>query len=110
MALDNQDILFASLLGSAAVGSVQRFNSLQNELAKRVLPPIPFLPLKNNEGIQKDDYLETFNNLWQADTPLTESQQFFPLKFSFSDNGPTWLFPYEPMISISSGNVLPKAM
>lgn len=115
MALDNQDILFAGLLGSAAVGSIQRFNSLQSELAKRVLPPIPFLPLKNTEGIQKDTFynLEYMHaggeGLWQADTPLSESQQYFPLSFSFTENGAKWLFPYEPMISVSSGNVIAES-
>lgn len=109
MALDNQDILFASLLGSAAVGRVQRFNSLQSELAKRVLPPIPFLPFKNGVVIQQDDYLEPYSNLWQADRPPTEERQFFPLKFSFSDEGVKWLFPYEPMLTISSGNVIAES-
>jgi hypothetical protein len=111
MALDNQDILFASLLGSKAIESVKRFTALQNELMKHVLPPIPFLPIRNQEGIKKNDADEYgVQQLWQADKPLSEEQQFFPLKFSFRDEGPFWLFPYEPMISISSGNVIAESM
>lgn len=110
MALDNQDILFAGLLGSAAVGSIQRFNTLQNELAKRVLPPIPFLLLKNKEVIQTSNF-DSFNNLWQADTALTEEQQFFPLSFSFGEppKYAKWLFPYEPMVTFASGNVIAES-
>jgi hypothetical protein len=117
MVLDNQDILFASLLGSAAVGSIQRFNTLQNELAKRVLPPIPFLPLRNPEKIEETTYhhLEYLNldndNLWLSDKPLSEPQQYFPLSFSFGEppKYAKWLFPYEPMITFSSGNVIAES-
>jgi hypothetical protein len=110
MALDNQDILFAALLGSKAMESVKRFEVLQNGLMKHVLPPIPFLPIRNQDGVKKtdaDDYGE--QELWQADKPLTEDQQFFPLKFGFEGRPAKFLFPYEPMITITSGNVIAES-
>lgn len=109
MALDNKDILFASLLGSRSVGLIQRSNIVQNELAKRVLPPIPFLPIKNEIGIDQvksSDY-SSFQN-WQQQENIPEGQQFFPLSFSFTEGGQKWTFPYEPMINISSGNNIIK--
>jgi hypothetical protein len=113
MALTNQDILFAALVGSKAMESVERFSTVQNELMKHVLPPIPFLPVRNQDGVRNRTNLDagdyTDQELWQADRPLSEDQQFFPLKFSFRDEGPFWLFPYEPMITISSGNVIAES-
>lgn len=109
MALDNKDILFASLLGSRSVGLIERSNIVQNELAKRVLPPIPFLPIKNEIGIDQvksSDY-SSFQN-WQQQENIPEGQQFFPLSFSFTEGGQKWTFPYEPMINISSGNNIIK--
>jgi hypothetical protein len=125
MALTNQDIIFASLMGSNAVATYQRTQLVQNELSKRVLPNIPFLPLQQNdnsvkagEDLSNSDYKfgntvisgerkNTFRiNL--ADAETTEAQQFFPLSFSFTEKGQKWLFPYEPMINISSGNNIVK--
>lgn len=109
MALDNKDILFASILGSRAVGLIQRSNIVQNELTKQVLPPIPFLPLKKENGIDQvksSDY-SSFNN-WQQQDKIPEAKQFFPLSFSFTEGGQKWTFPYEPMINISSGNNIVK--
>jgi Domain of unknown function (DUF6046) len=112
MALDNKDILFASLLGSHAVGQIQRFNSLQNELQKHVLPPIPFLPLKNKSGVESTDLASldySDNNLWQADVSLSESQQYQPTSFAFEGRKTKFLFPYEPMLTISSGNTIAES-
>ncbi|MEY4902580.1 MAG: hypothetical protein RLZZ292_395, partial [Bacteroidota bacterium] len=41
----------------------------------------------------------------------TESQQYFPLSFSFGDPPAytRWLFPYEPMLTITSGNVITES-
>lgn len=110
MALDNKDILFASLLGSRSVGLIERSTIIQNELAKRVLPVIPFLPLKNDVQVQPMDGGSTYNSLsnWEQQEEIPQSKQFFPLSFSFTENGQKWSFPYEPMINISSGNNIVK--
>lgn len=105
--LDSRDILFASLMGSQAVALIQRSNLLQNELSKRVLPPIPFLPLKNETQIEKASQFSLDNN-WQTNESVPEGSQFFPLSFSFTEGGQKWLFPFEPMINISSGNNIIK--
>lgn len=110
MSISNQDILFASLMGSNEVGVIERLNTIQNELTKHVLPPIPFLPIKNQDQVDSQllASLDYDAELWQADSPTPEDQQFFPLSFSFTDGGQKWLFPYEPMVSISSGNNIIK--
>lgn len=105
--LDNQDILFASLMGANKVGEIQRLGIVQNELSKRVLPVIPFLPLKNESQIAQAKYDTTFKP-WLAANPISEDQQFFPLSFSFTEGGQKWTFPFEPMVSISSGNEIVK--
>lgn len=112
MALDNQDILFAGLLGSQAVGQIERFNSIQNELQKHVLPPIPFLPWKHTTGVENValeslDYTEP--RLWLADTPLSEGQQYMPTSFGFEGRATRFLFPYEPMLTISSSNTIAES-
>jgi hypothetical protein len=105
--MGNQDILFASLVGSKVVKMIPRLNAVQNELMKHVLPPIPFLPFRNDEGVvevSQEEYL----NLWEADKPVSQEQQFFPLSLSI-DDGATWFrLPYEPLISISGKNVIAK--
>ena len=116
MAYNNTDILFASLVGSKV--SIPRFNAVQNELMKHVLPPIPFLPIKNEVNIDSvdDDFElreENFaasksdfsSDLWRADAPTPTDRQFFPLSFEGKD-GQTYTLPYEPMISISGKNTI----
>lgn len=107
MNITNQDLVFASILGINSVGSIQRLKLVQNELSKRVLPNIPFLPVSNDDHIESKFYNPDWK-LNQADAPIPESQQFFPLSFSFTENGQKWLFPFEPMINISSGNNIVK--
>lgn len=105
--MGNQDILFASLVGSKVVKMIPRLEAVQNELMKHVLPPIPFLPFRNDEGVI-DVSAEEYLNLWEADKPLSDEQQFFPLSLSI-DEGVTWFrLPYEPLISISGKNVIAK--
>ena len=107
MALTDKDIIFASLMGSNAVGTLERTKLVQNDLSKHVLPRIPFLPFQNEAVIAQ----ENLNPSWlinQTDLPIPEDQQFFPLSFSLTENGQRWLFPYEPMITISSGNTIIK--
>ena len=105
MSYSNTDILFASLVGSKV--SIPRFNAVQNELTKHVLPPIPFLPLKKETRIDGVD--ENFEiDLWKADAPTPKEQQFFPLTFIREQNNKEIRFtlPYEPMINISGKNTI----
>ncbi len=103
----NQEILFASLVGSQVVKLVPRFSALENEMGKRVLPSIPYLPIKNKIGIETKSF-DAFDNLWQADKPTPEAEQFFPLKLSVDDGNTWFLLPYEPMITISGKNEIVK--
>ncbi|MDB0603192.1 DUF6046 domain-containing protein [Tenacibaculum maritimum] len=104
MKFNQTDILFASLVGSKVAESIPRFSKLQNELGKRVLPPIPFLPLKNTDTI--DTVTSNYTgDLWKADLPTPKEKQFFPLSFIGSD-GVSYLLPYEPMISIQGKNTI----
>lgn len=107
MELTGKDLIFASLMGSNAVGTIERANLVQNELSKQVLPAIPFLPIQKTTAIVNNPVNPTWA-LNQADAPISEDKQFFPLSFSFTENGQKWLFPYEPMINISSGNTIIK--
>lgn len=117
--MNNQDILFAGLMGVKAVKTLERLDIVQNELTKHVFPPIPFLPFRNITGVQevsigaqsniwKADHQVTQRNLWEADPEQSEDHQFFPLSFSFFESGTKWLFPYEPLISISGGSNIVK--
>lgn len=109
MTLDNQDLLFASLMGSRAVNLIQNANILNNELANHVLPVIPFLPLKNENNVSNSrGRAINLNDNWTTPDSIEEQKQFFPLSFSFKNNSPRWVFPYEPMINISSGNNIVK--
>ncbi len=88
--MTQKEIIFASLVGSKVAKQIPRFDIVQNELAKHVLPAIPFLPKNAGE-------------LWQADKPKSQDEQFFPFVFyDYEDNA--WLLPYEPMVTISGKN------
>lgn len=88
--MTNQDIIFASLMGSASFKTVQRLGVVQNDLTKKGLPNIPFL--NTNQEIDR----------------IPEDKQYFPLSFSFTESGIKWTFPFEPMLGISSGNEITK--
>jgi hypothetical protein len=105
--MNKQDILFASLMGSKALETLGRLDLVQNELIKHVLPPIQFLPFKNITGVQEVGQVSQ-NNIWEADSEQSKEQQFFPLLFSLSEKGEKWLFPFEPLISVSGGNEILK--
>lgn len=107
MELTGKDLIFAGLMGSNAVATIQRSRLVQNELSKHVLPAIPFLPFQN-ESVIASESLNPTMIINQTDLPIPEDQQFFPLSFSLTENGQKWLFPYEPMITISSGNTVIK--
>jgi hypothetical protein len=107
--MDNRDILFASLVGTKVAESIPRFSVIQNELAKHVLPPIPFLPLRNVDKIKKGKSSVTVEELWwHSDSAPKADQQFFPLSFSLVDDGQKYLLPYETMISINGKNQVVK--
>lgn len=110
MALDKQDLLFAGLMGSKAVNLIQNANIVNNELINRVLPVIPFLPVKNekNNVTSKTGHAINAEDNWTTRDSIESEKQFFPLTFSLKENGQKWLFPYEPMINISSGNSIVK--
>jgi len=108
MEFNEKSILFASLLGSKVAQQIPRFETVQNEIGKRVLPPISFLPFKN-KPVKINEPEGNFNpgELWMADAPKSESEQFFP--FTLIDElGREFLLPYEPMLSISSKNNIVK--
>lgn len=88
--MTNQDLIFSALMGSGSFKLIERLNLVQNDLTAKGLPNIPFL--KQNPQIES----------------IPENQQYFPLSFSFSDNGTKWTFPFEPMINISGGNSITK--
>lgn len=105
--LSNNEILFASLVGSKTVKSLPRFNAVQNELSKHVLPPIPFLPFQNEIGVNTGSVISS-GSLWESDKVNADSQ-FFPLSFRKRIPGEKWFtFPFEPMITISGKNNIVK--
>lgn len=106
--MGNQEILIASLFGSKIIQMVPALDVINNELSKHVLPPIPFLPFRNDEGVLKPKVSALESTTWQADFPVDEAQQFFPLSMSI-DEGKSWFrLPYEPIISITGKNVIAK--
>jgi hypothetical protein len=105
--LTNQQALFASLVGGQVAKSIPRFSAVQNEIAKHVLPPIPFLPLNKEDKLTLED-AEVRDNNWMADRPNIE-RQFFPLTFRRRlPKEPFYTLPYEPMITISGKNNIVK--
>lgn len=105
--MNNNDILFASLVGSKIIEKIPRLTAVQNELMKHVLPPLPFLPFRNNEDIAQVPSEDYFNH-WEADKPLGEEQQFFPLSMSIDEGKTYFRLPYEPLISIAGKNIVIK--
>lgn len=105
--LTDKDLVFASLMGVDKVGMYQRTQVVQDELSKRYIPRIPFLPIRNKNVIaeQQRNYDLTIN---ETEPPTPEDKQFFPLSFSFTESGQKWLFPYEPMLTFGSGNNIVK--
>lgn len=108
MKLTNENIMIASLLGSQVVEQIPRFAKVENELAKRVLPPVRFLPLQNQQEniIEAEQYGEV--ETWLSDKPLLEDHQFFPLSFKKASDENYWLLPWEPLINIEAKNIIAK--
>ena len=105
--ITDKDLVFASLMGVDKVGMYQRTQVVQDEMSKRYIPRIPFLPLQNKTKINEQPRDAEFI-INETEPPVPEDKQFFPLSFSFTDTGQKWLFPYEPMLTISSGNNIVK--
>ncbi|MGJ5643203.1 DUF6046 domain-containing protein [Formosa sp. S-31] len=100
MEFDKKGLIFSSLIGA---GQTNRFQIVQNELSKHVLPPVPFLGA-TGQSVVKEQAFGLEADLWKSDVPVEASEQFFPLSFSL-DNRNTWyLLPYEPMLNIKGGN------
>jgi len=110
MAFNTNEIILASLVGSKVAEQIPRFQILQNELSKRILPPIPFLPLRENdqEIEQSSGGLDKYT-VNRANKPLPKDQQFFPLSLKRrGTNDPFYTLPYEPMINIGGSNEIVK--
>lgn len=100
-------MLIASLMGSQVVKSLPRFAAVQNEMSKHVLPPIPFLPIKNEVNIKEgEDFAEHEN--WLSDSPLSADQQFFPFSFRKESESQFYMLPWEPLINIKGQNIIAK--
>ena len=106
--LSNEAVLFASLLGGSGIRQAQRLNQVDSRYADKVLPVVPFLPIKRKTVIDHqtaDAYDDDL--LWKADDPTPENSQFWPLIFE-DVNGQRFTLPYEPMLSINSKNNIVK--
>lgn len=103
MKFNDTDILFASLVGSKVIEQIPRFSAVQNELMKHVLPPFNILPVQTDQINVDAVKGEAAPNLWQADAPTAEADQFFPLSLSI-DRKDWFLLPYEPLITINGKN------
>lgn len=106
--LTNQTVLLASLLGSKVAEQIPRFEMVQNEIGKHVLPILNFLPIVDQPvPVRYPDYeVQSEDDLWKADKPKSQDDQFFPLLFVA--DGKKYLLPYEPMLTISSRNNIVK--
>lgn len=108
MKISNETGLIASLLGSQVAKSIPRFAAVQNEISKHVLPPVRFLPLNVQDlGINEPEYDEQYE-LWKGTLPTSADSQFFPLSFKSIDDEDWYLFPWEPIMTIDSENIIAK--
>ena len=111
MEFTNENILLASLMGSKVVEQIPRFQAVQNEAAKHVLPPVRFLPIINQPVKVGYPNYQVENNedlLWKNDPVISEENQFFPFSFRSSKDENWWLLPWEPMINIQGSNRIIK--
>ncbi|MCZ2393056.1 MAG: DUF6046 domain-containing protein [Chitinophagales bacterium] len=122
MALTDREILMASLLGSKIAAKLPEYTAVQNKVMKHPAIGIPFLPVKNKQGISSSKgnvdsenvLIENHGSepsevkLWQADTVKTEGQ-FLPLYFRRAGTDDNFFqMPYEPLISVSGKNNIVK--
>ena len=108
MRLSNENALIASLLGSKVVEQIPRFEAVQNELGKHVLPPVNFIPITTagNQPTGQTDNMDL--ETWLNDKVKKEDDQFFPFSFKAPEESDWWLLPWEPLINISGGNIIAK--
>jgi len=107
MILSDKEILYASLVGSKLAKQLPRFDAVENQAMKHVLPPTHFLPFKNKVQVE-DVQSSVRSNNWQADASNV-SGQFFPLSFRQRKENASWYtLPYEPLITIGGGNDIIK--
>ena len=102
--LSNETVLLASLLGNSGVKQLQRVQEVDSRYADKVLPILPFLPIKNKEKFTREtppDVDEDY--LWKDRTGTPEGQQFWPLSFE-DEAGNRFTLPYEPLLTIDSKN------
>lgn len=100
--MTQEQLLFASLIGSKLVKMVPRLEAVENEMSKHVLPSARLLPLQRMPSINAvaDEYQA---QSWVQDAPAPDTH-FFPLSFSI-DSGASWFqLPWEPMITIAGKN------
>lgn len=102
--MNGTDILFASLVGSKVAGNTKAFRAVENEFIKHVAPIRRFLPFGDVPGV-KEAGGKVSENLWKADAPISENEQFFPFSF-LGEDGERYLLPYEPYVSISGKNTI----
>lgn len=108
MRLTNENVLIGSLLGSKAVESIPRFAAVENHMAKHVMPPIPFLPIRNEEIIRTEESWQAVENVWMNDPEIPEEKQFFPFSFKRESEEQYYTLPWEPLVSISVRNIIAK--
>ncbi len=106
--LTNENALIGSLMGSQVTKSLPRFAAVENELAKHVIPPVPFLPIRYEEQIEEIRDPQTDADIWMYNPPVDESKQFFPFSFKRESEEQYYTLPWEPMISISARNNIAK--
>lgn len=110
MALTDQELIYASLIGSGIVRQLPQLSAINNELQKHVLPVVPVLPPSRNtdNSVQAQPAIPRMAGLYENRSYIPEDQQFFPLSLSLTENGPRFMLPYETMINIDEKNILSR--
>ncbi len=121
--MNKKDIIYSSLLGSKVLEQIPRFEAVQNEMMKHVLPPVTFLPFQNETEIAQveGDYSLNEAEIIKVEEPyavtvnedvefIPENRQFFPFYFvdESGNEAKNFMLPYEPLINISSKNNIVK--
>lgn len=100
--MNNQDILFASLVGVKNIATHDNLKLVQGNIST-VKPNVNFQAFKENGKAVSSQSFPEQSNVWQATPVLSKDKQFSPL--SFSIDGENWFtLPYEPLISLSGKN------
>ena len=74
MKLTNENVLMASLLGSNVVEKLPRFETIQNELSKHVLPPINFLPVRSSNANVSEIRNDRDFEIWVEENEISEER------------------------------------